>query len=248
MGSDYYGTRKTVKVPVKWVDSRWEFFYGGVLPVQEGAIAELKIDLAAITDEIWRQRLTAQHVFKVLDEGATLLVALSDRSTTKWDSFSLRHFPTGFPPGTTRWEKIRLGPVKKKDRQRSASADGTSQNAGEPGGLWLRITGLDRCELVSSTILMPEGFPEREASSLNHAFTLLSKAYEKHRISNTGNVYTRVFYQDRDQCWYPLDDLRSGVQAKVERALLNELWADIEKKLGWRPAPPPQRRGRTGGV
>ena len=36
-----------------------------------------------------------------------------------------------------------------------------------------------------------------------HAFTLLSQMYEKHRISNTGNVYTRVFYQDRDQHWYP---------------------------------------------
>ncbi|MFA7606285.1 MAG: hypothetical protein WCY08_06855 [Rhodocyclaceae bacterium] len=44
--------------------------------------------------------------------------------------------------------------------------------------------------------------------------------------------------QDRDKCWYPLDDLRRGVQAKAERTLLNQIWADIEKTLGWRPVFP----------
>lgn len=76
---------------------------------------------------------------------------------------------------------------------------------------------------------------------------MLSQAHEKHRISNTGNVYTRVFYQDRDLRWYPLDDLRTGVQAEGERQLLNGLWAQVEQTLGWRPAPPPteNKRKRT---
>jgi len=106
----------------------------------------------------------------------------------------------------------------------------------------LKLKGLEKCELVSSTILMPNGFPEPNATSLNHAFTLLSRQYETHRISNTGNVYTRVFYQDRDGGWYPLDDLRRGVQAKVERTLLNELWAEVEKVLGWRPLRTPRSK------
>jgi hypothetical protein len=89
---------------------------------------------------------------------------------------------------------------------------------------------------------MPAGFVPTVAISLNHAFTMLSKAYEKHRISNTGNVYSRVFYQDRNKHWYPLDDLRTGVQAEGERKLLNELWAQVEQTLGWRPAPPKKRR------
>jgi hypothetical protein len=76
----------------------------------------------------------------------------------------------------------------------------------------LKVKGLERCELSSSTIVlpdgvpMPEGFPDSSVKSLNHALTLLSQTYEKHRISNTGNVYTRVFYQDKDERWYPLDD------------------------------------------
>ncbi len=91
---------------------------------------------------------------------------------------------------------------------------------------------------------MPTGFDPPVAISLNHALTRLSQSYEKHRISNTGNVYTRVFYQDRNKGWYPLDDLRTGVQAEGERKLLNELWAQVEQTLGWRPSSPPPSRKR----
>ena len=86
------------------------------------------------------------------------------------------------------------------------------------------------------------------AVSLNHAFTLLSKAYEKYRISNNGTVYTRVFHCDGDALWYPLDDLRRGARATAERTLLQETCAQVEKELGWRPLPPPaQRRKRKRG-
>lgn len=106
------------------------------------------------------------------------------------------------------------------------------------------LKGLEKYELLSGAILMPDGFREPVASRLNHAFTLLLPEYEIHRISNTGNVHTRVFYQDSDECWYPLDDLRHGVQAKVEWRLLNELWAEIERKLVWRPFFPASKARR----
>jgi len=244
MGTEWFNPKrnKTIRVPVKRVAGRWEFFYGGELPVKDGTVAELRLDLDAIDNEVWRDRLTAQHEFKVLDEGTTLLVGLSDRVHVKWEGLTPRHFPAGIPPGVSRWERIRLGPVKKKVRGTTRSGSGGSRFATETGGLWLRITGIDRCELFSGMILMPEGFPVHEAISLNHAFTLLSREYERHRISNTGNVYTRIFYEDEDRCWYPLDDLRRGVQAKVEQKLLRALWNDIRAKLGWLPIPPPGGR------
>lgn len=133
-----------------------------------------------------------------------------------------------------------MGPPKAKNNNESTAQQ---ELIPDPGGLWLKLKGLEKCELASSTILMPDGFHEATATSLNHAYTLLSRAYETHRISNTGNVYTRVYYQDLDQCWYPLDDLRRGVQAKAERKLLNELWAHVERMLGWRPIPS-QRKPR----
>ena len=223
-----------VTVPVKRVGDTWEFFYGGDVPVREGTLGMLTFSVERISDEIFRARVTTERAFKVLDEGTPLLVALSDRSQNgchigPWP----KPFPAAAPPGTTRWEAVLLGPPKKDSK--SAESE-QLELIPEKGGLWLKLKGLEKCELLTSTIIMPQGVHQLAAISLNHAFTLLSQEYEKHRISNTGNVYTRAFYQDRDKCWYPLDDLRRGVQAEAERTLLNEIWADIEKTLGWRPA------------
>lgn len=235
-----------VTVPVKRVGDTWEFFYGGDVPVEEGTLGELRFCVNAIADERFRKRVTAEASFKILDENTVLMVALSDRlHATPYAEFGPQYFPQGIPAGTSRWVCVRLGPPKKKKDEDEAPG-GCSQQAlfPETGGLWLKLKGLEKCELLSSTILMPEGFQEPIATSLNHAFTLLSREYERHRISNTGNVYTRVFYQDRDGSWYPLDDLRRGVQVKVERTLLNELWAEVEKVLGWRPLQPPSSKRR----
>ncbi len=229
-------------VPVKKVGDRWEFFYGGDVPVKDGTMGELTIDKNQISDPAFLQRVTTELTVKVLEEGAPLLVALSDRSQHgnrigKWPT----PIPLNIPPGTTRWERVILGSSTKKIPPPQADL------IPETGGLWLKVKGLERCELSSSTIVLPddvpipEGLSDRIVKSLNHALTVLSQTYEKHRISNTGNVYTRVFYQDKDECWYPLNDLRSGVQTKRERQLLNETWAQIEMALGWRPVSLPKR-------
>lgn len=225
-----------VTVPVKRVGERWEFFYGGDVPVKEGTLGELTVNADRITDDRFRQRVTQELTVKILEEGTELLVALSDRGTNGQRAGNRpEQYPLAVPPGTTRFERIRLGALRRKVDEPSP------HTALEPGGLWLKLKGLERCELQASSVLMPGGSTPPTATSLNHAFTMLSQAYEKHRISNTGNVYTRVFYQDRDQRWYPLDDLRTGVQAEGERHLLNGLWVEVEQALGWRPAPQAKR-------
>jgi len=244
MSDNYFAPLWTDKttVPVKRVGSRWEFFYGGDVPVQDGAMGELTISTHQISDPTFLQRVTQKGTFKVLEEGTSLQVALSDQSQSgnpigQWPT----PYPNIVPPGTTRWERVTLGPSPSNS---SSSKGNLFPNA---GGLWLKVKGLQRCELCTSTILMPDGFKMpngfagHSVNSLNHALTLLSQAYEKHRISNTGNVYTRVYYQDKDGGWYPLDDLRSGVQAKSERQLLFDTWAQIEIMLGWRPVSMPKR-------
>lgn len=234
MSGNYFAPDWTAKVtvPVKRVGERWEFFYGGDVPVREGTLGELTLSSHQITDESFRKRVMQELTVKILDEGTELFVALSDRDTKgRRAGASPEPYPPNVPPGTTRFERIWLGPVKKNPDEQLLDP------ALERGGLWLKVKGLERCELQGSTVQMPAGFQPPVAISLNHAFTMLSQAYEKHRISNTGNVYSRVFYQDRDKRWYPLDDLRTGVQAEGERRLLNELWAQVEQTLGWRPAP-----------
>jgi hypothetical protein len=54
-----------------------------------------------------------------------------------------------------------------------------------------------------------------EAESLNHAFTLLSQAFEPERISHGGNVFRKGFTRLNSR-WVSLDDLRF---AKVAESL-----------------------------
>ena len=240
MSSNYFDPDWTAKVtvPVKRVGERWEFFYGGDVPVREGTLGELTLSANQISDERFRQRVSQELVVKILEESAPLPVALSDRSRgeahiSTWPDID----QLSVPAGTTRVERITLGPCKPKSVQ--PELDGVR----ETGGLWLKLKGLERSELAGSTVIMPQGFDPAAASSLNHALTLLSQVYETHRISNTGNVYTRVFYQEKNDRWYPLNDLRTGVQAEGERLLLSNLWCQVEQSLGWRPVPV-SKRGR----
>lgn len=228
---------QTVTVPIRRVGDRWECFYGGDVPVEDDALGELTIRTAQITDEHFLKRITQTTDVRILEEGAPLLVALSDRSTAAkppWPAVSREDVP----PGTTRFERIIIGPprAKRLGNPPTVAPASDSQAHRDRGGLWLRLKGLSRSELMCSTVLMPDGLEESSARSLNHAFTLLSRAYETHRISNTGNVYRHCFYQETDQCWYPLDDLRTGVRAQGEQTLIHSAWKQIEQALGWAPA------------
>jgi len=219
---------------VKRVGDRWEFLYGGDIPVVDGVQANLTISTHQITDEQFLARVSQEIRVKVLNQGTRLLIALVDKNDNqtlgkKWQGA----LPVRLPPGTTRLEEVFLGERKE---QKSAELN-DEVDADQHGGLWLRIRGLNKSELISSSIVLPEGLQDDNAISLNHAFTILSKKYEIHRLSNTGNVYTHVFYQEKNGHWYPLSDLRSGVLDDVERSLIREVWREVEQKLGWRPVP-----------
>ena len=100
--------------------------------------------------------------------------------------------------------------------------------------------GADRTELVCSGVVMPPEFDPKEARSLNHTCTLLSETYETHRISHTLNVYPHVFYFEpnaKPPRWRPLDVLRNGVVADMERSIVANAWCQLEEQLGFRPIP-----------
>lgn len=233
MTGSYYNDNWTEKVtvPIKKVAGKWEFFYGGEVPVRDGAMADITLNTQDINDERFKARVTKELRVRVLDEGTRLLVALSDHACRM--SEQLRKFAYGPPPGATRAVEIRLGPLKQKNKEKQMEI----HEVVESGGLWLKVKGLERCELQASTVLMPDGLGVKTAVSLNHAFTLLSEKYETHRLSHTGNVYERIFYREHNDRWYPLNDLRQGVLAQAEQTLLTQTWAEVERQLGWRPTP-----------
>lgn len=53
------------------------------------------------------------------------------------------------------------------------------------------------------------------AKSINHAYTLITRHFEPHRISTGGNVFNKVFYQSSDaDYWVPLRYLRDEIQQR----------------------------------
>jgi hypothetical protein len=222
-----------VTVPVRRVGQTWEFLYGGDVPVKDGTLGDLTFDIEKIEDHAFRDRLTQQFTVKVLDEGAPLLVALSCPEPrrfpfTEWPDPR----PLRMPAGATCFVRVHLGPPRPgvPMDETAPALDLLGSSLRGPGGLYFRRKGLDRCELQSGTVLLPHELEGPPAISLNHAYTRLSQACETNRISNTGNVYTRVFYQDTDGLWYPLNDLRQTVQAAEDRRLLGQLRQLVERQ------------------
>jgi len=71
-----HSTRR-LRIPVRFVDSRWECTWGGVLPVKIGTEAELFVERSAIADKAFLETIERKGRHKVLGEGTTLLVLLT---------------------------------------------------------------------------------------------------------------------------------------------------------------------------
>ena len=71
MSSNYFDPDWTAKVtiPVKRVGERWEFFYGGDVPVKEGTVADLTVNIGDLTDDKFKQRVTQEVTVRILPRG-----------------------------------------------------------------------------------------------------------------------------------------------------------------------------------
>lgn len=222
---------RTVTLQVQRVNGQWETVFGGEPLVREGTMADLTLRMSALRDSDLKRLLNQQLRVKVLDEGTELQVAVAGAPAQAGAVCGRHHVrvPARYWPGeSVRFVPVRIGPPSRS----SAKIDELR------GGLWLRHVGLDRCEMVSSSIILPAGPGKGLAVSPNHAYTMLSERYETHRISHTGNAYERVFFQESDENWYPLSGLRDGVRERSERQILTRAWESIEAKLGWCRLPP----------
>jgi hypothetical protein len=77
-----------------------------------------------------------------------------------------------------------------------------------------------------------------EASSVNHAYTLLSEKFEKHRKTHTGNVFDQVYGQNKNQKWVQLREFRNRIYRDFEYELIcicKEWWisGDISNNRVW---------------
>lgn len=228
--------KRSLRIPVRYVDGRWECALGGVVPVAEGTEAELVVERQAIVDKAFLQTLDRPTRHRVLGEGAKLLVRVTvkpekplppDLQRYLIRYRDLRHqldtqFLDVWSPATLSFVEVTL--VKPDPARRRKSTP-------EDGGLWLVTQGMATTGIASPAIRIPPLEPSGAATSLNHALTRLSEAYEAWRISHTGNVYTNVLYQAARGTWHTLEVLRQGVLRDQEAALGGELWDDFMRKM-----------------
>jgi len=228
--------QKPVRVPVKLVDGRWEYFYGGNIPVKNGAIGELILNEGAIDNKEFLKSLNRKSQHKILDIGAKLLVALTINAEPELDGKLREHLQTRSQFGKEFGTPYFNIPLSPNTQFVEVTVDGC-ENKGQiaipelEGGLWLNVKGLQPKGLVTSYIKLPDGLTNDPVISLNHAFTILSEHYEPWRKSHTGNVYERVFYQEKNGNWYQLEILRNRALAKDEHELIKERWDEISVQL-----------------
>lgn len=225
-----------LRIPIRFIDGRWECGYGGLVPVGEDTEAELLINTKSITDKAFLERMTAKSSIKVLDEGVKLLAYLATKEQSQLSDELKKHL---IP-----WQ--RMSPIIATEHIDNWNSGGLSLievSIGDPtdqqskkfetkrGGLWMLTEGPKAVGLQSTRIILPEAVSTAPVNSLNHAFTKLSEAYEPWRISHTGNVYQRFLYKEKDGRWYPLELLRNAALAKREQEIAHQLWQDFMKRM-----------------
>lgn len=230
-----------VKIPVRLRNGVWEFRYGGSLPITDGATAELSIDRDAIEDRRFVTSLSHVTRHRMLDAGTTLLAAMTILPDNLIDPAHRQHLLRAdqldgrinaefFPlkqPAFTRFVAIKL--TAKPARLAITDVDS--------GGLWVRIKGDEPSSVVTGPVELPQGFTDKPVATLNHGLTLLSKAFESHKKSNTASIYSRVLYQEQSGLWYPIGIMRQPDVARDEHSLVKARWADIAPSVfaGYQP-------------
>lgn len=207
-----------VNIPVRYVEGAWVMSDGRQVPAEGGTFGELRLRAAQLTDKQLRESLTETRWVKVLEEGATLCVAVTPRYLSQPELVKLFVDPDEFKRTyTTRISaSSRFVPV-----HIAAPTDMQKQRGEDSGGLWLRLSGMEDATIESSRIKLPAllGRDSKIVNSLNHCFTAISEVFEDGRISHTGNIYRRIYYQESDGIWYPLGDLRDYAGATADRKI-----------------------------
>lgn len=226
----------SIRIPVKLVNGKWVYLFGGDLPIKNDAVGDLVVLKSSVEDKKFLANLRRISNHKILDVGATLLVALTVKHPKGIHERLMKHLlpidgeaPILGPQyyhtprsGDTRFVKVTLGEPNERQKRK---------NPKENGGLWLNLEGDIPKGVITSTVLLPEGLSDKRADSLNHAFTMLSERYEPWRMSHTGNIYSRILYQEENKKWYPLSVLRNPSIASDENELILSHWKQIAKGI-----------------
>lgn len=221
--------QKKISLRATLRDGKWELLSGGEIPVAEGTIVEMSVPENSIVDDKYLELIKSTSLIRILDRGTRLRAYLatkdfegvSDKKRAcllewpNWQNEIATDSIDSWSTGPINFFELTIGPATERQ-----SEDHDTSN----GGLWLFTQGGRAKGLRSSQFILPDCISVDNATSLNHAFTILSEVYEPWRLSHTGNVYDRFLYQETDKKWYPLSLLRDFTLAKEEQKIAFNLW------------------------
>lgn len=231
---------KKLRLSVRFVDGVMESQFGGTIDLVDDAKAELVVNESDLADKALLASLRAKQTINILSEGTTLVAILSNRHPEKvsealdeaatHEVFSESDLGTWFEWNAhlctkRRYVEMVLGP---KDPNQGSLREFAS------GGLWLQIKGGRGVGILSSQVLLPDAVSKEPALSLNHAYTLLSEAYEPWRTSHTGNIYEQVLYQETNGKWYPLEFLREKRELENGQDIAKGVWDRFMQRMSGR--------------
>lgn len=188
---------KRLRVAVRFDGTQFALLDGSPLPaIAKDAVCELVLRPEQLQNPDDRDRFVRDEVFPILTQGSTVLLGVSPHSVGDPKALGLICNPQEIGVQTEYWlVEVRL----KQD-------------------LKIRIRGDQEAKLEPCSCLIPS--LEREATSVNHAFTLISETYETERLSHTGNVFERAYTPVGPKRWQTLDDLRiKAISQSLQRKL-----------------------------
>jgi hypothetical protein len=191
--------KKTVQIPVRVVKGRLQFFYGGDLPeLKDDTVGDLIVPENAIIDKAKLQQISNEMIKELLPIDTNLMIQISAESVKKiGDTLRkyLCHNLKTMPPLVNPFVEIYLK---------------------QP--LRIKLRGTKKGDLEPCLCAIPS-LNDLEATSINHAYTLVSEKFEMHRKSHTANVFDKVYFFDSNGFWKPLEVLRERVEGAYEEEL-----------------------------
>jgi hypothetical protein len=197
---------RTIEIPVRIRGGAVELLYGSPLPpLEDDTVGTIIVPAFAFRDSEWLEQFKAELTAPILPRGSVLLVEIhATTNAGRLIEKPLRvenpmYEGARFPDGDGYWAILKLD---------------------EP--LELTLRGSKHAVLAPCSCTIP-CLDNKQADSVNHAYTLLSTFFEPHRRAHTGNVFRKTFFQSRrhgQKWWVPLDDLRSQKEAAIEKRVI----------------------------
>lgn len=193
----YDSDTQTVRIPVIIRNGSLEFQSGGSLAdLKDGASGELIVEAGTIRDKNLRNALLQETRHRILPADSTLYFHMNPANT----------------PEPLRQHLVHLSHIP---------ISGFYVKALLQANLELRLRGTKPATLEPCPCVIPA--LEVTAASVNHAYSLISLAFEPKRRSHTANVFDKVVYFDQYGHVWKLEHLRQNLPSREAAAEGNSM-------------------------